>query len=315
MQNNAEKIILCLLGVCLISSNGYAQTIDIASSTSVNGASVRLRDIARNSLNLPPLWADRIISKAPPPNEEHSISLNAVAAALYKYPDMHSVVLRGERSLKIRAGERDIDDSFINKAANDYINNHPRWAGRQMNIEFEQPELPAMPEGTLAADVKGFRETSEPDHIVIAVNLMIDGALFTTIDLRARLKELNEFWSAATSLPRGHTITHNDIQRRSLPVDNAGNAVPAEINIIGQELTRAVRTDQLLNESYLAPPVYAHRGETVQVISRRGGLTVSLRAKALSTGRQGENIVCLNEASERRITVKLVQPREAVLEL
>ena len=291
-----------------------AQVLEIEPRAIVSGARVLLQDLVRAGTSLPEGWGARIVADAPSLLETKALSLTEVAQMMSGYDDMRHVVLRGKPVIQVSVQHRTLDMERVQQAVDRYVQSHAEWAGRRFEVAPDPLNLPRVPNGKLDVEVVALHEGSGSEPLAADLRVVVDGQPYEAGPLSVNLIEQRAYWAATRPLARGEVLTADAIEKRWIAEPDASRYYPAEHPVAGMELRRAVQSGQLLAAGMLAQPVYARRGEMVRVVSRRGGLTVSLRARALVDGRREERILCVNEQSGRRMQVRLVQPRGAVLD-
>lgn len=293
--------------------SAFAQLIELKEQTTVSGVDVLLRDVIRDASSLPVEWGNRRVAAAPAPRQVAHVTLMDIAQALHAYGDMNSAVLRGRTSIEVTARHRSVELEDVQRAVDDYVFDESAWDGRRFEVCEDQFRLPHLPDGDLAVQVLELRDGRDPGRAVAEVRLLVNGEPQPSTS-RVHLLELKPYWAAARPLQRGDQISFDAVVERWLPAHEAGRYFPGQHPIEGMELRRNVQAGQLFTVGMLAEPVYVRRGEVIRVISQRGPLTVTLRARALADGRRDESILCVNESSGRRMHVRLVGPREALLD-
>ena len=291
-----------------------AQILEIEAKAIASGPQILLQDIVRAGSTLPEGWGERAIGEAPLPKETRDLTLTEIAEAMNGYEDMRRVVLRGKSVVRVEARHRAVDVERIQAALDRYVQEHAEWKDRRFEVDPDQPPLASVPPGTLSVDVLSIQKSPDTGNMGADVRLTVDGTVFGGDPLRVELAEMRPFWAAARPLARGESLVGDSVEKRWVSERNAARFYSADRSLEGMELRRSVQTGQMLAIGMLAEPLYAKRGEIVRVISQRGGLTVTLRARALSDGRRDERILCVNEQSGKRMNVRLVHPHRALLE-
>ncbi|HBK47582.1 MAG TPA: flagella basal body P-ring formation protein FlgA [Xanthomonadaceae bacterium] len=111
----------------------------------------------------------------------------------------------------------------------------------------------------------------------------------------------------------GETIGPADItieKRDAARIVGAALANPADA--VGKTARRVLSAGSLLSASDLASQRLVRRGDTVELISRRGGLEVRMSGRALSDGGENERVTVEN-ASSRKVVQGTVEAGGAVL--
>ncbi len=314
VQTSGTLLTLCVALWLSGSPIAQAQLLELEAHVTVSGPRVLLRDIVRKGIALPEGWGEREIADAPPPQETLSLSLSDVAAALNQYEDMRHAVLRGRQMIEITSRYRTVTLEQLQRTLDAYLQEHTEWEGRRFEVCADRLNLPHVAEGDLDISIIDLHEGPGHGRVWAEIDLLIDEQPSGTDYLRVDLNEIRPFWAATRPLSRGEILKSEHVEKRWIAANKADRYYPADHVVEGMELRRNVRTGQMLAAGMLAEPVYVRRGEVVRVVSQRGGLTVTLRARALADGRRDERILCVNERSGRRMHVRLISPREAVLD-
>ena len=290
------------------------QTLAIRRTVEASGPDVLLKDLVLNPTELPEDWPDRVVVKAPSPGRPYQYSLASIAYALQQYPDMQSVILRGDVRLTIKREGADLDMAEVKKAVESYVHSHAPWKGSDVLIEFNSlPETVLVPKGKTEVEVIDARENGRGYHTFTA-SIRVDGIAEQELPVQALVQPLHEVWVAAIPLERGHSLTAADLEVKRLPLESKGVPhIAASEPVEGFELDRSLRAGQPLSKQYLLLPQCAARGDLINVTAQKSALRVSLQAKALGAGRLGDRILCMNEKSQRRLLVQLVGSKQATL--
>ena len=290
------------------------QTIKIRRAVSISGPDILLKDLSPS--DLPQDWANRPVLRSPAPCKAEQYPLSTIAYALQHYPDMRNVTLRGDLNVTVQRDGVAMEASLVEAAIREYL--AKQEAHSNSSLEVESVRIPAnlcVPNGVVEIQVTGSRildaaiGNSSFDLQITAKDSTIQAA-----SVQACVRRLQEFWVTRKSLEKGRLLNTDDIERKLLSVGTVSHRyVPCGEPVEGLELNRNLRAGQAIARDYLSPPLCAGRGEQVSVVTTLKNLRVALRAKALSDGRLGERILCLNEQSKRRIVVQLTGPRAAAL--
>jgi flagella basal body P-ring formation protein FlgA len=296
-------------------SLSFAQVVHVKPLATVEGAFVRLRDVAVNPDVLPEGWGDRVVAATPQPGGRSVIALGAIAASLHPHADMQKLELRGQPEIRLSIRPQAVNADMLNRALADFLESQADWDGRLLRVSADK--LPVVPGGSNATNavVVGIRTNAIADGSIALIRL--EGPDCTMPEegwLAFPVTEMKPYWMVARPLLRGAVVTEGDMTEKWLPVEEGARYYPASESIVGMELRRNLQAGQFMHLGSLAAPVFVKRGEIVTVRFSQGGLTVSLRARALSDGRRAERIACVNERSGRRMYVRLVDVREALFE-
>ena len=292
------------------------QTIEIRRTVSTSGPDILLKDLVRSPSDLPQGWANRPVLRSPVPCKPEQYSLSTIAYALQHYPDMKNVTLRGDLNVTVQRDGVAIDASLVEAAIREYVAKQEACSNSSLEVEIVR--IPAdlrVPNGVVEIQVTGSRildaaiGNSSFDLRIAAKDSTIQSA-----SVQARIRRLQEFWVTREPLKKGRILDTDDIERKLLSAGTVSRRyVPCIEAVEGLELNRNLRAGEPIGRDYLSQPLCASRGEQVSIVTQMKNLRVALRAKALSDGRLGERILCLNEQSKRRIVVQLTGPRAAAL--
>jgi len=312
------KLICAASALMCVTSANAELFIDIMANPVVEGPDILLKDLAANPSGLPDGWEKRTIAKAPAPGKSSEYNLSSIAYALQKYPDMQDVVLRGNINFKVDRHGSSLAQEKISDAIKEYVKSHERWNGSEHKVSCE----PVSESIEIAGDkppvitVKAMEPYGKTNRYKFTVSLKGEEAQESTFAVNAKITENIKAWVSSKDLMRGHAIDIEDCELRSVDTDADSSVYFSESEPVdGFELSKPVKAGEALTRSCLMPPVCAERGETINIKAVRGTLEVSLRAKALITGRKGDKIFCMNEQSKRRLTVRLIGPKEGTVDL
>lgn len=306
------------IAACWLAFAGHsaARMLELLSNATASGPQIILGDIVRNAGSLPSEWAQRVIFEAPAPREELTLTLSEIATALAAYDDMRNVVLRGHREVRVTSPSQLLEIQRIDQALAAYLDDHPQDPPRRFRVCREPGSVPPVPRGNVEIEVTRLQPDGNPDRMLAALDIRVDGKPMTfDEDLLVPLIELKPYWATTRPLTRGAMLSAGDVEVQWADGSGRARLYPATEPIAGMELRRGVPAGRILTAEMLAPPLYVRRGEMLRIVTEQGGLTVSVRARALQDGRRDELIGCVNERSGRRMYVRVVRPREAVLEL
>ncbi len=308
-------IVVCAWG--LASGVAADHLIEVTPNLVVTGPDVLLKEISANPASLPAGWGDRAVVRAPEPGKRAEYSLMSIAFALQKYPDMNDVLLHGQNNIAIRRSGTGIGTERIIEAVKRHIRSDARWNNAPVDIQCETIEdyvhIPA--EADVEIKVTRCVPQRETNRFMFETEI-INTATSTrqTASIYARITPMIEVWTAKRPLGAGHSPGPDDVQAGLVPADTAAAYVPVTESVQGLELTRPADMNQPLNRRFLIAPVCARRGDVIDVVATSGAMTISARATALSTGRRGDYILCINETSNRRLRVKLTDIRKAEID-
>ena len=290
--------------------------LNLSPSAEVRGNTILLREIVSDYENLPRDWQHREVAESPEPGKTRTYSITTIASALQRYPDMQGVVLRGNLNTVIRRMDTTLDPAIVTQAVRRYIDTLERWRNERIQVSFEPlNSIRQLPAGKTSVAVRAYDEVPDAANMVsFEVDVMVDGVPARALEVKAKILPFKTVWVATRSIDQGTVLSAGDIEPREIPLDAGQTAyISSAEDITGMELSRRLKHGQPIMRHALQPPMCASRGDPVIVVSGTGGLEVRLSARALASGRRGDQIMCENEQSKRRVLVKLTGIREGSL--
>ena len=131
-----------------------------------------------------------------------------------------------------------------------------------------------------------------------------DGVIdYRTLAAKVELKRTVAVVSAP--IDRGELITEDLIRAETRWISPAADAPLSRDRIIGASAKRRIDTGRLVTRGDVQPPVVVQRGDTVRVRIMSGTIQMEMRAKALSTARDGENVTLQSEGSKKTFVAKM----------
>lgn len=120
--------------------------------------------------------------------------------------------------------------------------------------------------------------------------------------LSARINRYKEVYQTRTSLARGHVIDRQDLAlvRKNVSLLRQGYFTDNK-QLLGMEVKRNLRPNQVLEPGYIRPPILVKRGDTIPVVAKNSQFSISMKAKALMNGAKGDRIRVKNTSSKRII--------------
>lgn len=114
-------------------------------------------------------------------------------------------------------------------------------------------------------------------------------------------------WVTVQALPRGHRLQAQDMQQRVMPIDRAKD-LHQPLDWQGRILRKPLAAGMPVRAQHLARPVYARKGEKLEIRASVDGVTVSATAIAARTAYQGETLRVRNLSSQQWVTGRLIAP-------
>lgn len=125
----------------------------------------------------------------------------------------------------------------------------------------------------------------------------------------ARIHAQAPVWTLRSRGSAGQTLTAKDLTQATRRVHGADELLSLEA-LVGQQLRRNAKAGASLRLQDLVRPVFARKGETVEIrASGADGVTVSVAGIASKTGYQGEQARVRNARSQQWVAGRWIAPR------
>ena len=135
-----------------------------------------------------------------------------------------------------------------------------------------------------------------------------------TIYLRGRVTSLVSIPVLNAPINRSELITKSDIVFREMEIDTdlQGVFIDPE-QIAGKIAVRNLIAGKPVRQSDLKAPQLISRGQSVNIISKAGGLIVTMKGKALGNARAGDRLWVQNQSSNKRVEGEVTAEGEVLI--
>ncbi len=219
------------------------------------------------------------------------------------------VISRAGRTIPVSDIERAVADAAVKQlgrgSAKDYTANFGN-SMRPVLIEASATETPRITQFSFDARTLRFSGVVE----------VADSAMLRKSPLRVSgtLVETTEVVTLARAVERSEIIRESDIVIERRPRADLGNDVlSGQESVIGHAAKRALRAGQTVRAGDMMKPDLVARNETVTIVFETGGVSVTMRGKALASGAEGEMISVLNPQSKRVLQGTVDRPGVVVV--
>lgn len=250
------------------------------------------------------MYAETPVFRAPAAGTRGSVPSHTIAEAATSV-GMTELDLAGLTEISVeRAGTMmsgyDFETAVENALNGQLVNRFGSRAGHY-ETSFSQ-RTPSMMLGTEVA--QGIRvdflvEPTDRTERFEAIIRAPDGAELARLNGRAQryidVPMLNR------AVPRGDVIRHDDLRMQSiLYARTTGTPTLTHVDeVAGQAARRSLRAGMAISPDDLTAPLMVERQELVTLIYRHGSLALTVRARALDDGADGQSIDVMNLQSDR----------------
>ncbi|HLL28381.1 MAG TPA: flagellar basal body P-ring formation chaperone FlgA [Xanthobacteraceae bacterium] len=218
------------------------------------------------------------------------------------------VVLRASRTIALPELERAVADTAARQygfgEAKDIAVNFDAYV-RVLAIEPGATSAPRLTQFSFDPRTQRFEANVDvPGSATLRSKpVRISGALYETA----------EVVTLARALGRGEAIRDNDIAIERRPKVEVPDAIRRADAVIGQAARRDLRPGQFLHLADLMKPELVGRGDPVTLVFQSPGVKLTVQAKALEAGTQGDMVQVLNPQSKRIVQAMVDGPGHVVI--
>jgi flagella basal body P-ring formation protein FlgA len=291
------------------------QTLSMKSYVTVSESPITLDQLVDNPDALPTGWGERVIGAAPEPGKSLRLTLKHIATILQQYPDMSAVTLRGALRLDVMRVGVVLDQARLRETTESYLAQNSDWKDCIIQTELVRPADPIYVTSTnVSIQIDGFDYDARYAAHLFNYKLQNERGDIQRIQVPVRVKVKLQVWVASRHIKQGAAIGPDDVRAEWVLTDiRGGRHVPIVEPVIGCEVERSILAGEAVPKLQLRQPVCVEKGAQVEILARRSGLSVRMRATALNRGRRGDRVVCLNETSKRQVVAILTGPGSADL--
>lgn len=310
-----RSLTAALLALALFAGAAAAQKAAVPSlkaEVTVSGDFVRLGDLIDNAGEN----AATALFRAPELGASGTIQVYRVIEAArgqgLSVFDTHGlsevIVLRASRTIAIPELERAVAEAAARQygfgEAKDLAVNFDAYV-RVLAIEPNAADAPRLAQFSFDPRSQRFEANVEvPGSAALRKKpVRVSGTVFETA----------EVVTLARALVRGDAIRDNDITIERRPKAEAGDAIRRADAVLGQAARRELRAGQFLRAADLMKPELVGRGDPVTLVFETPGVKLTVQAKALESGTQGDLVQVLNPQSKRIVQATVDGPGRVVI--
>ena len=135
-----------------------------------------------------------------------------------------------------------------------------------------------------------------------------------TIYLRGSVTSWIHVPVLSAHINRSELIGENDVVFQELKIDTDLRGIVIHPDkIVGKIAVRDLIAGEPLRQSDLKSPQLISRGQSVNITSKAGGLTVTMKGKALGNARAGDRLWVQNQSSNKRVEGEVTPQGEVLI--
>jgi flagellar basal body P-ring formation protein FlgA len=293
-----------LLLALAVSGLGQAgTTLRLKEKSFVRGPAVLLGDIAEiEGDNAQALAGVEVISAALP-GSSRNVHAGLIESRLRQAGySPENVSIEGPDSVMAATLYMEIEAEVIAESLRTFIESEMPWDAAQAEIDVPPPrENVTAPEGVLEIRWRCSPQYRYIGSGVFRGRICVDGREYKTIMCRAEVEAWAEVLVAASDIPRGRPLAGAAIEKRTMAMSRIPvNAIWDKEALRDQIARKTIFPGEVLKGSSVTARTVVKRNQLVPVEMKSNGLQVQSQARAMSDGRAGEVIVCMNPRSEQQ---------------
>ena len=240
------------------------------------------------------------ISPAARPGDSKNFNASLLEARI-KTAGYADVSLRGPSRVRATTMHINISKEMVLASLQNYIETEMPWdpTTTEVNIPLPLNDIVA-PEGDME-----IRWRSNPQYRYVGSgafrgDVLIDGAVFRTVTMRANIEAYHEVVVAATDISRGRPIMASHLELQMVAVSKSPRGALLRIeDAVGLLARKTIFPGQPVTSRNTEVKKIIRRNQMVPVEVRSGRIRIQHRARAMMDGRVGDVIICSNPSTKK----------------
>lgn len=227
--------------------------------------------------------------------------------------DTSALDMQGATSVVTTTLSLEISGQEVAESLMHYIKETMPWELDSTQIEVTAPTFDITArEGTV-----DFAWSPAPDYRYVGSGafrgeLIVDGESQRSFNLRAKIEPYVNVLVASRDIARGQMVGPADMESRKMPLSSApSGAVTDPQRALGLVARKTIFPGEYLSERDLQERVLVERNQLVNAVVQSGAVTLTSRLKAVTDGRAGDTIPCVNPQSKEQV-LAVVMPDGSV---
>jgi flagellar basal body P-ring formation protein FlgA len=279
---------------------------NLRATVTVDGELVTLGDLLDTAGD----WSDVAVFRAPDPGTTGTVSAGRVIAAARQHgldpadTDLRSVsVSRTSRTVS----KKEVEALIAGRLEAD----GPTTNGATLEVRLSDLDRAKHVEATAIEplELRRFDYDRATGRFVAILAIADSGTLASGFQVSGRAIEAVEIPVPARSISRGDTVGPADIAMQRMPRrELRAGVVHAKEEVVGRAARRGLRTGEPIRADSLMEPVLVSRNDSVTIVYRAGGLTLTARGRAIGSGARGDVVTVMNSQSNRTLEAEITRP-------
>ncbi len=157
-------------------------------------------------------------------------------------------------------------------------------------------------------------ESNQPSLGRVTVGMRCQSPESWTIYLRGHVTASAAIPVLQSPANRSELISDGDVVIRNIQIESDLRGIIIERDqLVGKVAVRDLIAGQPLRQSDVKAPQIISRGQSVTITSKAGGLSVTMKGKALGNARAGDRIWVQNQSSKKRVEGEVTPTGEVLI--
>ncbi len=239
------------------------------------------------------------ISAAARPGDSRNLHASMVEARL-RNAGMDSVSITGSPRVRATTMHIDISREMLVASLQDHIEMEMPWDPAITEVDITRPASDIVaPEGDMEIRWRSNPEYRYSGSGAFRGDVLIDGALYRSVTMRANVESYQEIVVAATDIPRGRPVMPAHLELQMMAISKAPSGAFTRIEeAVGQLARKTIFPGQPVTSRSVEAKRVVRRNQMVPVEITNGSIHIQHRARAMMDGRAGDLIVCANPSTK-----------------
>ncbi|MBD3221715.1 flagellar basal body P-ring formation protein FlgA [bacterium] len=283
-------------------------TLDLADSVSVGPGNVRVADLARAPV--PAEAGDVVVLPGTRPGQSVTVARQTVLRRLVMAGLAHGVALAGAGSCVIEVAGEAVSDHELADRVREVLADHlpPAPAGAPATwLEITLPEIDLVTHTGWRLSWPDARPL-EPGRNLLTMTLASDQRR-RRLSVAAVVHAFARTPQAVAPLTRGQTVPPGSVGWVWTDLaGHRGEAIVDAAQLRGMVLVRDLAPGTAVTADDLEPQPMVQRGETIDLVVRRGRTRAVVQAECRQDGRLGQMVSVLNPMTRRLVVARVTAP-------
>jgi flagellar basal body P-ring formation protein FlgA len=283
--------------------------VRLKSEVRVSGRFVLLKDLLISDANVTELEGKLIIIEAPERGSK-KVTPRSIAYKMQEHKSLMDLGIMAPPLIKLI---RVADVNFVEHVKDEItlqLKKTSPWSDFEIQIELTDEDINVISDMTGADKITLLSQKPARDlsRTKMRVSFFEKGKALGTITLTPTVQREIEIVILKDSVTKGSIITASSIKLSKIWSTGGEESLCMSFKeALGYEARRNMAEGSSIPVNYLTDPVYANKGEIIDVELVVGTLSASIKAKALQQGRRGDDIRALNTRTGKTMTVKMIR--------